>query len=229
MNVAEHMRSGRWRLAAVAGVCVLALAGCSLGGGDTAKTSNTALAINAVPWCDGQSLLSFQDDSTTAQTTLTDWSQVKGQLGFTPYLPTTLPKGTCLALAGGTIHDPIYGGHLSVTYVVPNVGPVSFSEAPIHSGQQRAIQCVANSQQPSSTSTSTSTSTSAATAICIGVQGSTTITLASTQSTTQLQDFFKTLAPAKDWAPAATPTPQPTATTPGSSSSTPSATATTGK
>lgn len=215
MNLAEHVRSGlkRWRLVPLAGMCVLALGGCSLGGGSTAKTSSNDLALNAVPWCGGQSLFSFQDDSTTAQITVTDWSKVKGQLGFTPYLPTTLPKGTCLALAGGTIHDPIYGGHLSVTYILPSQVPVSFSEAPVHTGQQSALQCVASSQD-------------ATTAICIGVQGTTTVTIASKQPTSQLQSFFKTLKPATDWTPAATPTPPPSPTTPGSSSGTPGATST---
>lgn len=201
MNVAEGMRAGltRWRQVAVAGVCVLALGGCGLGGGSAKTHVSTTIALNTVPWCGGQSLLSFQDDSTTAQTTITDWSKIETQLGFTPYLPATLPKDTCLALAGGTIHDPIYGGHLSVTYIMPSIGPVSFSEAPVHQGQQSTLQCVTSTQDKS-------------TSICLGVQGTTTVTIASKQSTTDLEKLFKTLKPQANWTPAALPTPTTPAT-----------------
>src|SRR5437763_11934093 len=39
--------------------------------------------------------------------TITDWTEVEAGLGFTVYLPATLPRETCLVNAQATIHDPI--------------------------------------------------------------------------------------------------------------------------
>src|SRR5260370_14218017 len=45
----------------------------------------------------------------TAQvSTVTNWSQVEPKLGFTIYLPQTLPQNSCLVSASGTLHDPIF-------------------------------------------------------------------------------------------------------------------------
>src|SRR5579885_2766856 len=77
----------------------LVLAGCDSGSSPTSTSGDVQLS--QVPWCDAP-LISFQDDSTTTQKIITDWSAVKDQLGFTPYLPSTMPKGTCRALAGSS-------------------------------------------------------------------------------------------------------------------------------
>src|SRR5258707_757828 len=112
---------------ALALLLTLALAGCD-GGGSTTSHS-IAVALSQLTWCD-RPIIEFQDNGTTAQTTPSKWDKVHDQLGFTVYLPPSLPKGSCLVLAGGPIHDPIYGGHMSVTYEPPASGPGSFSPGP---------------------------------------------------------------------------------------------------
>lgn len=189
---------------AVAGlllVLTLALSACgpfgSKGSGPLAS-GNDSQSLASLSWCD-RPLITFQDDSTTAQTMLTSWSAVKDQLGFTPYLPETLPKGSCLALAGGSIHNPIYTGQFSITYVLPTIGPVSFSEAPLHQGLSSKTQCIQSTQDNKTT-------------ICVGAIANTSITIASRQSAADIQAIYGNLKPDVEWvpsnssAPAATPT-----------------------
>jgi hypothetical protein len=184
-------------------VVALGLAGCDSGnsplgsGGDTTNLSD-------VKWCD-KPLVNFQDNSTTTQTVLTKWDDVKDQLGFTPYLPGSLPKGSCLVLAGGTIHNPIYGGQFKITYDLPNQVPLSFSEGPKTGNLGSNVQCVQNSQD-------------AKTAVCVGTVSNTTVTIASRQSAGDLQNLFKSLQANVNWVPSdtdqllATPTPATAAT-----------------
>jgi hypothetical protein len=185
------------RLSLLGMALALAFAGCS--SGSTSTNTAADLQLGQVPWCD-KPLISFQDDGTTTQKIITDWSAVKDQLGFTPYLPTTMPNGTCLALAGGSIHNPIYGGQLSITYVLPKVGPLSFSQAPKRPNLPTATQCIQSTQDNKTT-------------ICAGVKENTSITIASRQTATELQAVFGTLQPNVSWLPAntnqATPTPTP--------------------
>ena len=189
----------------ILGLALLALAGCSLSLGGGSGSTNTDQSLNVLPWCD-QALISFQDDSQPSQQALTDWGAVKGQLGFTPQLPTTLPKGSCLDLVGGSIHDPIFGAHLSITWVLPRSGPLSFSEAPKRSSVSTKPQCAQSQEQQGS---------SDATAICIGTVGDASITIASHMPAATLQNYFSNLQTGVDWqptAPAPTATPAATAT-----------------
>ncbi|MFI5278104.1 MAG: hypothetical protein ACHQ1E_12600 [Ktedonobacterales bacterium] len=196
-NSANRARVGILGLALLA----LTLAGCSLGGGS--GSANSDQSLNALAWCD-QPLISFQDDSQPSQQALTQWGSVKGQLGFTPYLPATLPKDSCLDLVGGSIHDPIFGAHLSITWVLPKTGPISFSEAPKRGAVSTTPQC-AQSQQGSD-----------ATTVCIGALGDASITIASHLSESALQAYFPKLQPNVDWQPTApAPTVTPTATATG--------------
>lgn len=164
------------------------LAGCSFGATGSSNGS-TDQALSAAPWC-AQPQVSFVDNASSSQQSITQWSQVKSQLGFTPYLPPTLPKGTCLDLVGGAIHDPIFGGHLSITWVLPNGGPLSFSEAPKRGNTATAPQCAQSAQATE------------ATTICIGVAGDTSVTIASHLPKSQITAYFSQLQPATDWAPA---------------------------
>lgn len=187
----------------ILGLALLALAGCSLSLGGGSGSTNTDQSLNALPWCD-QPLISFQDDSQPSQQALTDWGAVKGQLGFTPQLPTTLPKGSCLDLVGGSIHDPIFGAHLSITWVLPRSGPLSFSEAPKRSSVSTKPQCAQSQEQQGSSN---------ATTICIGTVGDASITIASHMPAATLQNYFANLQTGVDWQPTApTATPAATAT-----------------
>lgn len=193
-------------------VVVVLLSGCGLfDGGTTAASTDKQVTLKNVPWCDRPSL-TFQDDSTTDQKLVSDWSAVKDQLGFTPYLPPAFPKGTCLAVAGGSVHNPIYGGQLSVTYVLPTVGPVSFSEAPKRPNIPEKPQCVESSVQSGSSATPTATPGAPATNVCIGAISGTSVTIASRQSQSEIQAIYKTLRSATDWVPAAENRVTPTST-----------------
>lgn len=167
-----------------------ALAGCGpFGGGGTVSTT-TVPGLSSLPWCDTPAL-NFVDDSTQAQTPINDWSQVKPQLGFTLYLPKTLPKGSCLVLAGGSVHDPIYGAHVSLTWdVAPAMTPLSFSEAP-RRGAASKPQCEASAQD-------------AKMSICLGSVKDTSVTIVANQSPAQLESLFNALQPDVEWLPSDT-------------------------
>lgn len=193
----------------------------AMGDSSTATNGSGQVALAKLAWCD-QPTIQFQDNSTTNQTTLTSWDQVKNQLNFTSYLPPTMPKGSCLALAGGAIHDTIFGGRLSITYELADGTPVSFSEAPKRGNLGDSLQCqAAASPAAGATAAATPDPTAGAaatatampqTTVCIGAVGNTTVTVASRQSESDVRAIFKTLKPNVDWVPS-TATPGATATT----------------
>jgi hypothetical protein len=148
------------------------------------------LALTKIPWCDSVSI-NFIDSASVNQTSLDNWGQVAPQLGFTPYLPQEFPNGTCLVLAGGAVHDPIFGGHLVITWNLPGSVPVSFSEAPKRADLGSSLQCAASTQQ-------------ANTSICLGTMGETGITIASTESSSAIKSLFSELQPNVNWVPADT-------------------------
>lgn len=209
MRLTERV-SGLARLA-LGGVGValfaLALAACNNSGpGPGPNTLNLA----QVPWCD-QPSVTFQDDGKLSHPIVTDWNQVKSQLDFTPYLPATMPKGSCLALVGGSIHDPIFGAHFRITYNLPGNLPLSFSEAPkqtVVNNLGNTLQCsqVAPLGGATATPNPTPNATPAATpspalSVCVGNIGNTNISLASPQASATLQHLFGTLKPNVDWVP----------------------------
>lgn len=179
---------------------MLVLSGCGPfgGSGTSSGTDGGDQPLAALSWCD-RPLITFQDDSTTTQTSLTNWDAVKGQLGFTPYLPEALPQGSCLALAGGSIHNSLYnGGQFSITYVLPKIGPVSFAEASLRQGMSSKVQCIQSAQDSKTT-------------ICSGAISNTSITIASRQPAADIQTMFDNLKANVEWvptnnAPSATPT-----------------------
>lgn len=188
----RYGHGGRGR-GVVALACMLlltaALAGCSLGGGSAKTTSAARPDLTTLPWCD-RPYLNFVDDSTQAQTPI-DWDQASSQLGFTLYLPASLPKGSCLVLAGGSIHDSIYGAHVSLTWdIAPDLSPLSFSEAP-RRGAASKPQCEASAQD-------------AKASICLGSINDTSVTIVGRQSPTQLQAVFNALKPNVTWLPSDT-------------------------
>lgn len=140
-------------------------------------------------------------------TTVTDWSVVKANLGFTVYLPTTLPNGSCLVSAQATIHDPIFGGSFTIGYLLPDHSSLSLSEAPLKS-QSVTFQCnptsIAATPTASSgkaTGTPTPSPTSTASQLCSGAKDSTNIVLSGPGSTSALQQIFNSLQPGVNWIP----------------------------
>src|SRR5439155_22537751 len=113
-------------------------------------------------------------------TTLTDWSQIKPNLGFTVFLPATLPGNSCLVSASGTLNDPIFGGNFIIGYLLPDNSPFSLSEAPVRTNS-REFQCTSSkgeaSQVPRSTNSGTPAPTTSPTSVpallCTGVKDNT--------------------------------------------------------
>jgi len=142
--------------------------------------------------------------------TITDWSEVEAGLGFTVYLPPTLPTGTCLVNAQATIHDPIVGGSFTIAYLLPDHSALSLSEAPLIS-QNTTFQCTpSNGATPKATTTSVArtpvvsptTTQEAPVLLCSGAKGTTNIVMSARGSSEQLQQIFQSLQPDLSWIPA---------------------------
>lgn len=141
--------------------------------------------------------------------TITDWSEVEQGLGFTVYLPATLPAGTCLVNAQATIHDPIIVGSFTIGYLLPDHSALSLSEAPWIS-QNRAFQCnPSNVTTPRATNTPRAGTPIAAPAItpaaplllCSGAKDSTNVVMSAKGNSDHLQQIFQNLQPNISWIP----------------------------
>jgi hypothetical protein len=142
--------------------------------------------------------------------TLTDWSEVEASLGFTVYLPATLPRGTCLVNAQATIHDPIIGGSFTIGYLLPDHSALSLSEAPLIS-QNTAFQCnPSNGTMPQANKTpkagtptvSPSTTQEALLLLCSGAKDTTNVVMSARGSSDHLQKIFQNLQSNISWIPA---------------------------
>jgi hypothetical protein len=141
--------------------------------------------------------------------TVTDWSLVKAELGFTVYLPTTLPTGSCLVSAQATIHDPIFGGSFTIGYLLPDHTSLSLSEAPLKL-QSVSFQCNVTSGTTPTTTSTTGKATPATTPdpnpttgqLCSGAKTTTNIVLSGPGTTAHLQQIFNSLQPNINWIPA---------------------------
>jgi hypothetical protein len=141
-------------------------------------------------------------------TTITDWSVVKANLGFTLYLPASLPNGSCLVSAQATIHDPIFGGSFTIGYLLPDHSSLSISEAPLKS-QNVTFQCNPTSLATTPTATAGSKSTPVAATptstpnqLCSGAKDTTNIVLSGPGNESNLQQIFNSLQPNVNWIPA---------------------------
>lgn len=202
---------------------LLAVVACSdangvNGGGATPTPVNTA----SIHWC-GRPLAVFRDEAapttpppgatTTPATsldpangvpkTITDWNVVKANLGFTIFLPPTLPAGTCLTSASGTLRDPIIGSNFTIGYLLPSHDAISLSEAPLSSQKNVAFQCSVSVNVPGiSGGTSTPTTGQDPVQLCTGGRGTTDIVFSARGSTSNLQKFFLAMQPNINWLPA---------------------------
>lgn len=192
-----------------------------IGGSTSSTTTQTYVSLSSLHWC-GKALVLFQDEgaskaitpgATATMTvptpqgtpkTVTDWSQIEPNLGFTVYLPQALPQGTCLTSVYGTFHDPVLGGSFTIGYLLPDHSALSLSEAPILS-QNTQFQCSPSSTtgtQGKSSATPTPGATAVPLQLCTGAQGSTSIVLSAHGDSTTLQKFFAALQSHVDWQPA---------------------------
>ena len=145
-----------------------------------------------------------------APRTITDWSEVEAGLGFTVYLPATLPAGTCLVNAQATIHDPIIGGSFTIGYLLPDHSALSLSEAPLIS-QNTAFQCnPSNGATPQANNTpkagtpvvSPNATQEVPLQLCSGAKDTTNVVMSARGSSDHLQQIFQNLQPNISWVPA---------------------------
>ena len=141
--------------------------------------------------------------------TITDWSEVNANLGFTVYLPSKLPKGTCLVNAQATIHDPIIGSSFTIAYLLPDHSALSLSEAPLVS-QNTIFQCNASNGATSQANATpkagtpapaSSVTQGASLLLCSGAKDTTNIVMSARGSTAYLQQLFNNLQPNLTWIP----------------------------
>lgn len=172
----------------------------------TSTPTGTATA-NVTGTASATSTSGTQITGTATPQTVTDWSLVKANLGFTVYLPTTLPNNSCLVSAQATIHDPIFGGSFTIGYLLPDHTPLSFSEAPLKS-QNTSFQCSATgSTTPTTGGTPgkaipTPTPTPNSSQLCSGAKNTTNIVLSGPGTSAHLQQIFTSLQPNINWIPA---------------------------
>jgi hypothetical protein len=143
-------------------------------------------------------------------TTISDWSEVEANLGFTVFLPSKLPGNTCLVNAQATIHDPIIGGSFTIGYLLPDHSALSISEAPLFS-QNTAFQCNPSSGATPQTTATTKAGTPKSSPgakqevsllLCSGAKETTNIVMSARGSTDQLQQIFNNLQSNITWIPA---------------------------
>jgi hypothetical protein len=139
--------------------------------------------------------------------TITDWSEVKANLGFTVYLPSKLPKGTCLVNAQATVHDPIIGGSFTIAYLLPDHSALSLSEAPLVS-QNTIFQCNPSNGATAQANATPKAGTPAPSVthgtsllLCSGAKDTTNIVMSARGSTAYLQQLFNNLQPNLTWIP----------------------------
>jgi hypothetical protein len=138
-------------------------------------------------------------------TTITDWSQVEPNLGFTVFLPAMLPTKTCLLSASGTVHDPIFGGNFIIGYLLPDGSPLSLSEAPMRTNS-RDFQCTSPkgvSTPSPGTPGVTPSPTQVPILLCTGAKDDTNVVFSMRGSETSLKKLFDALQPNVEWVPVA--------------------------
>lgn len=233
-------RAGLFLVAGLILVSML-LSACSglFGSGSSTTPTPSTRGLSKLDWC-AKPLMVFRDEgaitpvvtpTTTATatgtatasggtpttgpgtpSTISDWSVVKANLGFTVYLPLNLPNGTCLFSAQATIHDPVFGGSFIIGYLLPDHSSLSLSEAPrTPKSQGTAFQCNPTSIATTPTATSSKTGgtptsatpspTANANQLCSGVKDTTNIVLSGPGSVSNLQQIFNNLQPDVNWIP----------------------------
>lgn len=211
-------------------ILLLAIVACSDSNGVNSggNATPTPVSISSIHWC-GKPLAIFRDEAApTAPVpsvtpspatslepangvpkTLTDWKVVKANLGFTIFLPATLPTGTCLTSASATLRDPIVGSNFTIGYLLPNHDAISLSEAPLRSQKSAVFQCsISANTSGISGGAKGGTPTPAATPgqdpvqLCTGGRDTTNIVFSARGKTDALQKFFLALQPNVNWLPA---------------------------
>jgi hypothetical protein len=209
----------------------LLLVGCSgLFGGNTsgANSSVQSVALSGLPWCNNKPDGTFMDDAAATPTpqatnsssgaspkggTATpvpangipiSWSFFEANLGFTIFLPATLPEGSCLLKPFGWVHNTSSHNSFIITYVLPDQNSLTIAQT-LQTGPNASFQCFVSpdpSYPKGATPTVVAATKLAPLELCSGVRGNTNITFSARWAPKQMQQFFNGLQSGVDWMPA---------------------------
>ncbi len=174
----------------------------------TATPSSTPATVTTTPAASQTPTATTTPAGIGTPTTITSWDTVMANLGFTVYLPATLPNATCLVSAQATVHDPTFGGSFLIGYLLPDHTSITISEAP-RSSQNTVFQCnVSNSssaqKSPAQTGAAGTPSpgpTALPLQLCSGSRDTTSVVLSARRSVEYLQQFFTSLQSDVAWIP----------------------------
>ena len=191
------------------------------------EAEENIVSLNKISWCNNQTVMVFMDDGavTTPPTSqggpntntlgpatgtpvaLKDWDTLKANLGFSVFLPTGLPTGSCLLSASGAVRNPISVSNFTLTYLLPDQTSLTITQT-LQYDKKTTFQCSAmpdiSSSSPSSVSSQQGGGTgisTASTQICTGTHGTTTITFSVNWDKQKLWQFFQNLQPNERWMP----------------------------
>lgn len=192
------------------------LASCSGFGGNTPGTDSSAhsVALSGLPWCNNKPDATFMNDAPSSSSASTgpangtpvaiSWSFLKANLGFTLFLPATLPNGSCLLKPFGWVHNAASHNSFIITYVLSDRTSLTIAQT-LQTGPNMPFQCFV-SPDPSATKGGTPLATPktklAPIQLCSGVRDKTNITFSARWTPKQMQLFFNDLQPDVDWMPA---------------------------
>jgi hypothetical protein len=197
------------------------LVGCSgLSGGNIpgSGSSTQSVALSDLPWCNNKPDETFMNDATQATNSSSsastrpanetpvaiNWSVLKANLGFTLFLPKTLPDGSCLLKPFGWVHNASSHNSFIITYMLPDRNSLTIAQT-LQNGPNTLFQCFV-SPDPSSPKANTPTAVPDTKLIpiqlCSGVRDKTNITFSARWTPKQMQQFFNGLQPDVNWMPA---------------------------
>ncbi len=197
------------------------LVGCSgLFGGNTAGTGPSAqpIALSGLPWCNNKPDATFMNDAPQATSSSSSvstgpanetpvaisWNVLKANLGFTLFLPATLPNGSCLLKPFGWAHNAASHNSFIITYMLPDQNSLTIAQT-LQTGSTTPFQCFI-SPDPSVTKGGTPTTVPGTKLVpiqlCSGIRDKTNITFSARWTPKQMQLFFNDLQPNVDWIPA---------------------------
>jgi hypothetical protein len=185
------------------------------------------VSLDKIAWCNNQKVLLFMDDAAlTAPATsldrtntdtlgpatgtpvaLKDWNTLKAHLGFSVFLPTGLPAGSCLLGASGSVRNAVLGSNFTLTYLLPDQTSLTITQT-LQRNKKALFHCSAMPDSPSSSSSNVSSeqeerkgTPTIGVQICTGNHGTTTITFSVNWNQQKLWRFFQDLKPNENWIP----------------------------
>ncbi len=195
------------------------LAGCLGFDGNTSGTDSAhSVALSKLLWCNNKADQTFMNDApqvtSSSSSTSTEsvnetpvaisWNVLKANLGFTLFLPATLPDGSCLLKPFGWVHNASSHNSFIITYVLPDRNSLTIAQT-LQTGTNIPFQCFV-SPDPSTMKGETPTVAPdkklAPIQLCSGVRDKTNITFSARWTPKQMQQFFNGLQPDVDWMPA---------------------------